>query len=103
MKAVSNIDAWRVLAAIAEGNGITGASESTGIDLPACTRLIKKLEEELGYALVEHQVRPARLTDFGLSVLPAAREIAAEQSRILSAAASFTRTPLVIRLSQERA
>lgn len=99
MKAVSNIDAWRVLAAIAEGNGITGASESTGIDLPACTRLIKKLEEELGYALVEHQVRPARLTDFGLSVLPAAREIAAEQSRILSAAASFTRTPLVIRLS----
>ena len=58
MKAVSNIDAWRVLAAIAEGNGITGASESTGIDLPACTRLIKKLEEELGYALVEHQVRP---------------------------------------------
>ena len=49
MKAVSNIDAWRVLAAIAEGNGITGASESTGIDLPACTRLIKKLDEELGY------------------------------------------------------
>ena len=70
MKAVSNIDAWRVLAAIAEGNGITGASESTGIDLPACTRLIKKLEEELGYALVEHQVRPARLTDFVFRCFP---------------------------------
>jgi DNA-binding transcriptional LysR family regulator len=87
MKATNNIDAWKVLAALSEGRGMKGASISTGLDLPACTRIIQKLEEDLGLALIDHESRPARLTKGAEALLPAVRSLLESHARLQAGAA----------------
>ncbi len=75
MHTLKNIDAWRVLVALSEGQGIKGAALSVGIDLPACSRLVSKLSEETGIELLDHNVRPAQLTKDALYLLECAKQL----------------------------
>ncbi|MCF0253650.1 MAG: LysR family transcriptional regulator [Duodenibacillus sp.] len=98
MKATSNIEAWQLLAALGDKQGFRGASLKLGLDLPACTRLMQRLELELGLQLVRRDVRPAQLTEAGAYMLKAARAVAEGHAQALQAAAQYGLSEYRIRL-----
>lgn len=99
MKTSQNIAAWRLLAALGEGGGFKAASIRLGLDLPACTRLVQKLEEELHLQLIERGVRPARLSETGEFLLPAARALAQSYENALNRAILYSDRDITVRLS----
>lgn len=64
-----NLTAWRVLQSLSQGEGFYGASLEVNLDIPQCSRLIKKLEAALGFPLIDHYSRPARLTSEARALL----------------------------------
>lgn len=99
MKATKNIDAWRLVAELGEGGGYKAASVKLGLDFPTCTRLMQKLEAELGTELVVRNVRPAQLTDAGKFLLTSARAVSQAHEEALQCAVSLAEVPMMIRLS----
>jgi LysR family transcriptional regulator, transcription activator of glutamate synthase operon len=68
----------RYLVALAEEGSFTRAAESVHIAQPAVSQQIRRLEEELGIALVERTTRRVALTDAGELLVVRARRILAE-------------------------
>src|SRR5579859_1751798 len=68
----------RYLAAVAEYGSFTRAAEAVHVAQPAISQQIRKLEDELGLALVERTTRRVTLTDAGELLVVRARRIMAE-------------------------
>ncbi len=68
----------RYLVALAEERNFTRAAASEHIAQPALSQQIRRLEDELGLALVERTTRRVRLTDAGGLLVVRARRILAE-------------------------
>jgi len=68
----------RYLVALAEEGNFTRAAASAHIAQPAMSQQIRRLEEELGLALVERTTRRVSLTDAGGLLVVRARRIMAE-------------------------
>lgn len=69
MRTSDNLTAWKVLSVLSRGGGLTQAAVETDLDPAQCTRLIQRLETELGVALVTHKSRPVLLTALGNAIL----------------------------------
>ena len=67
----------RYLVALAEEGSFTRAAASEHIAQPAVSQQIRRLEDELGLALVERTTRRVRLTDAGELLVVRARRIMA--------------------------
>jgi DNA-binding transcriptional LysR family regulator len=68
----------RYLVALAEEGSFTRAAASVHIAQPAVSQQIRRLEEEIGMALVERTTRRVTLTDAGELLVARARRILAE-------------------------
>src|SRR5450755_237612 len=68
----------RYLVALAEERNFTRAAAREHVAQPALSQQIRRLEEELGLALVERTTRRAALTDAGALLVARARRILAE-------------------------
>ncbi len=68
----------RYLVALAEEGSFTRAAESEHIAQPAVSQQIRRLEDELGLALVERTTRRVTLTDAGELLVVRARRVMAE-------------------------
>lgn len=68
----------RSLVALAEQGSFTRAAEAVHIAQPAVSQQIRRLEQELGLALVERTTRRVTLTDAGSLLVVRARRILAE-------------------------
>src|SRR6478735_9033529 len=60
-----DVQAMRVVKAIADEGSITGAAAALGYSQPAVSQQLKRLEQRLGVALIERVGRTVRLTDAG--------------------------------------
>lgn len=60
-----DVQALRVVKAIADEGSITGAAAALGYSQPAVSQQLKRLEQRLGVALVERVGRTVRLTEAG--------------------------------------
>ena len=68
----------RYLVAVADEGGFTRAAESVHIAQPAVSQQIRRLEQELGLALVERTTRRVTLTEAGELLVGRARRMLAE-------------------------
>jgi DNA-binding transcriptional LysR family regulator len=68
----------RYLVALAEERNFTRAAESEHVAQPALSQQIRRLEQELGLALVERTTRRTSLTDAGELLVVRARRVLAE-------------------------
>jgi DNA-binding transcriptional LysR family regulator len=68
----------RYLVALAEAGNFTRAAESEHIAQPAMSQQIRRLEDELGLALVERTTRRASLTEAGELLVVRCRRVLAE-------------------------
>ncbi len=71
-----------VFVAVADAGSITGGAESLGMTQPAVTKHIKRLEEDIGAALLERRVRPFRPTTAGLELLNGARKLLSDAEHL---------------------
>ena len=60
-----DVQALRVVKAVADEGSITGAAAALGYSQPAISQQLKRLEQRLGVALVERVGRSVRLTEAG--------------------------------------
>lgn len=59
---------WKIFCLIGQGRTLSHAAQECGIDLPYASRLISKLEDELGFFLVLHRPRPMKLSENGIKI-----------------------------------
>jgi DNA-binding transcriptional LysR family regulator len=69
------LDQLRTFVAVAEAGGLTPAADSLHLSLPAISRRLTALEEELGVALLTRSTRKVALTQTGREFLPRARRL----------------------------
>src|SRR5918911_1594793 len=76
-----DLNAMSVFVAVAEAKGFRAAGERLGVSASAGSQALRKLEEQLGVALVQRTTRSVRLTEAGerlyASVRPALEEMRA--------------------------
>ena len=70
-----DLDQLRTFVSVAEAGGLTRAAEVLNLSLPAISRRLTALEEELGIALLERSTRRVALTQTGREFLPRARRL----------------------------
>jgi DNA-binding transcriptional LysR family regulator len=70
-----DLDQLRTFVVVAEAGGLTRAAEALHLSLPAISRRLTALEEELGIALLERSTRRVALTQTGREFLPRARRL----------------------------
>ena len=68
-----DLDQLRAFVAVAEAQSLTRATEVLHLSLPAVSRRLSALEEELGIALLARSTRRVALTQTGREFLPRAR------------------------------
>lgn len=73
---------WRLFYLISQGRSLTQAAEECSIDPPYASRLLAKLEDELGFFLVKRKPRPIRLTEEGSRLLALVEEFVLAQKRL---------------------
>lgn len=73
---------WKLFCLIGNGRSLSHAAQECGIDLPYASRLLSKLEDELGFFLVLHRPRPMKLSENGQKILRYAQEYVAAQERL---------------------
>lgn len=70
-----DLDQLRTFVAVAEAGGLTAASETLHLSLPAISRRLSALEDELGVELLARSTRRVALTQTGREFLPRARRL----------------------------
>ncbi|MCQ4159262.1 LysR family transcriptional regulator [Roseomonas sp. GC11] len=70
-----DLDQIRTFVAVAEASSLTRASELMHLSLPAVSRRLSALEEELGITLITRTTRRVALTQTGREFLPRARRL----------------------------
>ena len=96
--ATKNLAAWKLLLSLAQGGGISEAAVAAGMDIAACSRLLRRLEEELGFKLIDHFSRPAKLTQEAVSILPAVESFAESFDRLQSVCRACRSIPFSVNL-----
>jgi DNA-binding transcriptional LysR family regulator len=99
VKSEFNLRAWQLLASLEKNSGMTGASVELGMDLALCTRIIQRLEKDLGIVLVNHMSCPAQLTPEARMLLPAVKDMLRSFERVRKAAKAAADAELTIRFS----
>lgn len=94
-----NVAVWKLLLLLSEGKGFSEAAFELSMDIAVCSRLIKRLEEELGMALVDHYCRPAKLTKEAASIIPAVRSYLQGWQRLQNACCASRNMPLSLKFS----
>jgi DNA-binding transcriptional LysR family regulator len=69
------LDELAAFVAIADTGSMSAAAEKLHITQPAMTRRLKRLESDLGAALLDRRTKPIRLTTAGREVLERARQV----------------------------
>ncbi|MCG7363609.1 LysR substrate-binding domain-containing protein [Roseomonas sp. ACRSG] len=70
-----DLDQLRTFVAVAEAQSLTRATETLHLSLPAVSRRLSALEDELGVALLARSTRRVALTQTGREFLPRARRL----------------------------
>jgi DNA-binding transcriptional LysR family regulator len=70
-----DLDQLRTFVAVAEAQSLTRAMDTLHLSLPAISRRLSSLEEELGIALLARSTRRVALTQTGREFLPRARRL----------------------------
>jgi DNA-binding transcriptional LysR family regulator len=70
-----DLDQLRTFVAVAEAQSLTRAMDTLHLSLPAISRRLSSLEEELGVALLSRSTRRVALTQTGREFLPRARRL----------------------------
>jgi DNA-binding transcriptional LysR family regulator len=70
-----DLDQLRTFVAVAEAGGLSRAADALHLSLPAISRRLTALEDELGIALLERSTRRVTLTQTGREFLPRARRL----------------------------
>ncbi|EHM01299.1 LysR substrate binding domain protein [Acetobacteraceae bacterium AT-5844] len=70
-----DLDQLRAFVAVAEAQSLTRATDTLHLSLPAVSRRLSALEEELGVALLARSTRRVALTQTGREFLPRARRL----------------------------
>jgi DNA-binding transcriptional LysR family regulator len=70
-----DLDQLRTFVAVAEAGSLTAAAETLHLSLPAISRRLSALEEELGVALLTRSTRKVTPTQTGRDFLPRARRL----------------------------
>lgn len=99
MKAILNLDAWNLLLILSKGGGLKRSSVISGLDLPTCTRLIQKLESELGFVLLDRTVRPVQLTPDAMAILPHVKKMLTQHEGLLGVVNQINSHSMTVRLS----
>ena len=73
----------RAFLAIVEAGSLGMAAESLHVTQPALSRMVKRLEDQLGVPLFERRTTGMELTTFGEALLPHATVLSAEGARAL--------------------
>lgn len=76
--------------AVADERGFARAAERLGIVQPAVSQQIARLERELGVQLFDRSARQIRLTEAGARLLPEARALLDQETRIRRVAADLS-------------
>ena len=95
--AKENLSAWRLLLAVKDRGGLSEAGFALGLDTAQCSRLIRRLEDELGFALLDHEHRPCRLTREACRIVPSAREFLFAHEHLLQVCAAASDQPMRVK------
>lgn len=89
--------------AAADHGGFGAAAEALGTAQPPVSQSIRRLEDDLGVRLFDRTPAGVRLTDGGRELLPRARLLSSEASRLRSVAREASAAPGRMRLGFSRA
>jgi DNA-binding transcriptional LysR family regulator len=78
MAVLASLGLLRHFLAVAEDGNLTAAARRLGLSQPALTKIIRRLEDQLGASLFERRSRGMALTAYGEIMLRPARGIASE-------------------------
>lgn len=81
-----NLKPWRILEAIYRRKSITLASVELDISLSNASKLIGKLEKNLGTQLLKRKSRPIELTEYAIKLIPLIRDMILVADRLESVA-----------------
>ena len=73
--AMKNIRQFEIILEITRQGSISGAAETLGVSQPTLSKLVHKLEEELGLELFDRRCIPLKLTAAGECCIDAATQI----------------------------
>ena len=91
-----NLRDLRYLVSLAEHRHFGRAAEASFVSQPTLSTQIRKLEEELGVALVERTPRKVLLTEVGREIAQRAREVLNEVEQIRAIARRLPKTRLLV-------
>ena len=77
---------WKMIELMSRGFSLTTAAQKVKMELPAASKAISRLENALGFTLVDRTVRPMRLSAHASQLLPKIRDVVAAQESFLAAA-----------------
>lgn len=73
---------WKMIELMSRGFSLTEAARKVGMELPAASKAISRLEQALGLPLVDRTVRPMRLSAQSVQLLPKIRDVVATPSPV---------------------
>ena len=80
---------WKMIELMSRGFSLTEAARKVGMELPAASKAISRLEQTLDLPLVDRTVRPMRLSAQSVQLLPKIRDVVAAQEGFLAAVGSL--------------
>ena len=75
--------ALEVFSTVAETGNMTTAAQKLGMTQPAVSQIFRRLEDEVGCALLDRQLRPLRLTPAGTALFGRAKQLLSDAERLL--------------------
>ena len=83
MKAIDQLDAWRLFLKLNELGSVQKSAEFYGADISEISRKISKLEKELKTPLLDRHSRPFRLTEDGEAIIDLVEDMIQRHEEIL--------------------
>lgn len=90
MQKINDAQSWKLFVRICETENLTEAAIQSAIDPAQASKILHKLELELGVLLVNHSKRPLGLTPAALRLLPTAKKWLRAHNALLREAASIS-------------
>src|ERR671921_324464 len=88
-----DLNAMSVFVAVAEAKGFRAAGERLGVSASAVSQALRKLEEQLGVALVQRTTRSVHLTEAGERLYQAVRPALDDVSTAMEAVGEMRTQP----------
>jgi len=88
-----DLNAMRVFVAVADAKGFRAAGDRLGVSASAVSQSLRKLEEQLGVALVQRTTRSVRLTAAGERLYASVRPALEEVRAAVAAVGELSREP----------